>query len=68
MVSVSNERALAEYQRRVGSLFNELVMRDVAITELEERLAAAEAEAAALRAERAPDAELWSPESAPARG
>lgn len=53
MATVSNERALAEYQRRIGSLYNEIVMRDVAIAELEERLAAAESEAAARRSERA---------------
>jgi prefoldin subunit 5 len=53
MATVSNERALAEYQRRIGTLYNEIVMRDVAISELEERCQAAESEAAQLRSGQA---------------
>lgn len=36
MASVSNERALAEYQRRAGIMINEIIMRDAVITELQE--------------------------------
>lgn len=40
MATVSNERALAEYQRRAASMINEIIMRDAAITELEQQVAA----------------------------
>lgn len=57
MAVVPTERALPEYQRRVGVMLSEIIMRDVAIALLEEQLAAAQQEAASLRAQlQVPDA------------
>jgi hypothetical protein len=39
MVTIDPQRALAEYQRRVGQMANDVIMRDVAIAELEEQVA-----------------------------
>lgn len=50
MATVNTEAALAEYQRRVGALMNEIIMRDVAIAGLENDLAAAQKENRELRA------------------
>lgn len=49
MVSVNTEKALAEYQRRVGVMLNEIIMRDLAITDLETQLSAAQQENGELR-------------------
>lgn len=38
MATVNTERALEEFRRRVGQLYGELVLRDVVIAELEERI------------------------------
>jgi hypothetical protein len=59
MATVNTERALTEYQRRVGILMNEVVMRDVAIAELEEQLADARLEVKQLQ-QRTADADLES--------
>lgn len=44
MATVNTDRALAEYQRRLGAMANEIVMRDVAIAELEARVAELESQ------------------------
>jgi hypothetical protein len=38
MAAVDTQLALAEYQRRIGILMNEVIMRDVAINQLERDL------------------------------
>lgn len=47
--TVDPMRAVAAYQRKVGDLTNEVVMRDVYITELTEKVTGLSAEIADLR-------------------
>lgn len=49
MATVDPANALPHFQERVGTLYSEILMRDVVITELEARCAALEAEVSQLR-------------------
>jgi hypothetical protein len=53
MATIPTEKALTEFRERAAALYTELVLRDVAIADLEEKLAAAEKDNAELRAQLA---------------
>ncbi|MGW6912599.1 hypothetical protein ACWGB8_02055 [Kitasatospora sp. NPDC054939] len=53
MATVSNDQLVPELQRRLGTMCNEVVIRDVAIAQLEHRIGELEHRIGELEAEKA---------------